>query len=455
MSTAEPRKVFFRTFGCQMNVNDTDKMRAQLAEDGFTTTDDPASADLVVINTCSIRDKAEQKLHSDLGIYRRMQREGQKIRIAIAGCVAQQEGQNLVDRYPDIDLVFGPDGVSHVRELVAKAFADEQVLDTTFLELDSYPFAKEIDPDAAQKTGAFVTIQKGCDNKCTFCIVPTTRGVEISRSSQEIINEVRALAQVGVTEVTLLGQNVNSYGLKLPGEKTFAQLLYAVADVPGIERIRYTSPHPRDMGADVVQAYRDLPQLVSHIHLPVQSGSSRMLRRMKRFYTRERYLAIVDELRAARPDLALTTDVIVGFPGETDEDFEDTMSMLNTVGFVGSFSFKYSPRPGTPALRLKDSVPPEVAKARLLTYQDRQRELSKAWTVGHEGKTVRVLVEGPSKHDEGVVAGRTGTNLMVNFPGDLSLIGTYLDVRVVRGFTHTTRGERIGAAPHERLEPVA
>ena len=446
-SRATPRRVWFHTFGCQMNVYDTGKMRAKLSADGWVVADDPDDADLILLNTCSIREKAVDKMDGALGRWRADKRRGRPLLLGVAGCVAQQEGQALLDRYPELDLVFGPDGVPHVSRLVAEAGQGRRVLDTTFLDLETYPFVAEVDP-AEHGVGAFVTIQKGCDNKCTFCIVPTTRGAEASRPSAEILAEVRALVARGVQEITLIGQNVNSYGLKVPGERTFAQLLYAVADVPGVTRIRYTTSHPRDMGDDVVQAYRDLPQLASHLHLPVQSGSSRVLRRMKRFYTRERYLRIVDALRDARADLTLTTDIIVGFPGETDADFDDTMSLLDAAGFVGSFSFAFSPRPGTPALALIDrgeSVPAEVASARLTAWQEAQRARSLAWTRAHEGRVVDVLVEGPSRHDDGVVAGRTSTNLVVNFPGGLDIVGRTLSVRVTRGFTHTARGEPVGA----------
>ena len=290
-----------------------------------------------------------------------------------------------------------------------------------------------------------MTIQKGCDNKCTFCIVPATRGRRGQPSPcDQIVDEVKALVDKGVVEITLIGQNVNSYGLKVPGELTFAQLLYEVAAVPGVNRIRYTTSHPRDMGADVIQAYRDLPALASHLHLPVQSGSNRVLRRMKRFYTRERFLEVVAALRDARPDILLTTDVIVGFPGETDEDFEDTMTLLEAADFVGSFSFKYSPRPSTPALKLQDRDPvaDAIAGARLTRYQDRQRERSLAFHRSLEGRVFDdVLVEGPSRNDEGVVCGRTSQHVMVNFPGSLDRVGQIVSVRVTRGFTHSVRGE--------------
>ncbi|MEQ1566731.1 MAG: tRNA (N6-isopentenyl adenosine(37)-C2)-methylthiotransferase MiaB [Myxococcota bacterium] len=442
---AQLRRVFIHSLGCQMNEYDAGKIRAQLARDGWVSTTEPGEADLIVVNTCSVREKAVDKMHSALGEYRRMKRSGQRVMIGIAGCVAQERGADLAAKYPDVDLVFGPDGVPQVRQLVAKAATGQRVLDTEFLDLEGYPFVSDLDP-AATGVSAFVTIQKGCDNHCTFCIVPSTRGAEASRPSVEIVDEVRAYAARGVKEIVLIGQNVNSYGLKVPGQPTFAQLLYAVADVPGVERIRYTTSHPRDMGADVVQAYRDLPQLCSHLHLPVQSGSNRVLRRMKRYYTRERYLELVEALRDARPDLVLSTDVIAGFPGETDEDFAETLDLAERVGFVGSFSFKYSPRPGTPALKLeeRDPVPDAVASARLTAYQDRQRERSLAWHRSFEGREVSVLVEGPSAHDEGVVCGRTSDHAMINFVGPESLVGSTVTVACTRGFTHSVRGERVG-----------
>lgn len=442
------KKVFVQTFGCQMNVYDTGKIQALLGKDGFESTASMNDADVIIVNTCSIREKPELKLHSFLGDALKIKRtEDRPVTVAVAGCVAQQEGQKLLTRYRELDLVFGPDAVPRVRELVNAARSDvpratKQVLDTEFLDLESYAFASELDPSSTGQVGAFVTIQKGCDNKCTFCIVPTTRGPEVSRSSDQILDEVRGLVDTGVREITLIGQNVNSYGLKVAGERTFAQLLYAVSDVPGVERIRYTTSHPRDMGPDVVQAYRDLPKLTSHLHLPVQSGSDRVLRRMKRFYNRDHYLSLVDQLRDARPDMVLSTDFILGFPGETDDDFEQTMTLLDEVAFESSFSFKYSQRPGTSALRLlKDEVPAEVAQARLVRLQQRQREISIAAHEGLSGQTMDVLVEGPSRYDEGVVCGRTSTFKMINFPGTLDLVGKTVPVSVIRGFTNSLRGE--------------
>ncbi len=437
------KKVYIRTFGCQMNVYDTGKMKALLAKDGYEATEDMESADLVIVNTCSIREKPELKLHSFLGEARKIKREqNQDLQIAISGCVAQQEGRTLLDRYKDVDLVFGPDAVPNVQQLI-KVSKAQQVLDTDFLTSADYVFAAEIDPDAERQVGAFVTIQKGCDNKCTFCIVPTTRGQEVSRSSAQIVQEVRELVAKGVKEITLIGQNVNSYGLKVPGEKTFAQLLYAVAEVPGVERIRYTTSHPRDMGEDVFQAYRDLPQLTSQLHLPVQSGSSKVLRRMKRFYTREKYLWVVEQLFNARPDMVLSTDFIVGFPGETDEDFQQTLSLLQEVGFHSSFSFKYSPRPGTPALKLveRDPVTPEVASARLIELQRLQREISIEANKKTIGQTFDVLVEGASPREPNLLFGRTSTFKGVHFEGTPDLVGQTIPVTIYQSFTSALRGE--------------
>jgi tRNA-2-methylthio-N6-dimethylallyladenosine synthase len=445
-SVPEQKKVFIKTFGCQMNVYDSGKMQALLGKDGYEPVDSPEEADLVLVNTCSVREKPEQKLYSFIGEVKHLRSQGTTI--GIAGCMAQHDGERLFKKYKkDVDLVFGPDQVPRIQELVERA-GSERVLDNRFMDVDHYPFVRDLAPKHAAGVGAFVTIQKGCDNRCTFCIVPATRGVEISRPSGQILEEVRALADRGSREITLIGQNVNSYGLKVEGEITFAQLLYAVAEVPGVERIRYTTSHPRDMGPDVVQAYRDLPELTSHLHLPVQSGSNRVLRRMKRFYSREHYLQVVADLLEARPDLSLTTDVIVGFPGETDADFEQTMTLLEDVRFDGSFSFKYSPRPGTPALRMEpEAVSAEVASARLKRFQDRQRELQMESNKAMEGQVHDILVEGRSKWEEDVACGRTGTFKMVNFPGSLDLVGRTVPVRILRGFSNSLRGEML-AAPH-------
>jgi tRNA-2-methylthio-N6-dimethylallyladenosine synthase len=434
--------VYIKTFGCQMNDYDSGKMRAQLAADGFVAAAEPEDADLVIINTCSIREKPEQKLHSFLGTVL-PQKKVRPVTVAIAGCVAQMAGAELYKKYPKVDLVFGPDAVHRIREMVEETKV-RRVLDVDFFGEDTYPFPTDVDP-ASDGVAGFVTIQKGCDNKCTFCIVPATRGVEISRPAEEVVDEVRRLVERGVTEITLIGQNVNSYGLKVPGHPTFAELLRRVHAVPGLEILRYTTSHPRDMGDDVIACYRDLPKLADHLHLPVQSGSDRVLRRMKRFYTRDTYLDVVARLRAARPSLVLTTDVIVGFPGETDEDFTDTMALLEAARFQGSFSFIFSPRPGTPALRLMDdAVPDAVSKQRLMAFQARQREIQIEEHRKLVGSQVRVLVDGPSAHDEGVVCGRTSGFKTVNFPAGASTArGAWVDVRIGTAWANTLRGELV------------
>ncbi len=434
-------RVYVHTFGCPMNEYDSGKMRALLGKDGFEATEEIHDADVVIINTCSVREKPEQKLHSFLGRVL-PQKRSRALTVGIAGCQAQVDGERLFKKYPAVDLVFGPDAVHRVNDMV-RAARERRVLDTEFLDGDAYPFVSDLDPAAQGQVAAFVTIQKGCDNRCTFCIVPATRGDEVSRPLAEVVAEVRRLVDHGVKEFTLIGQNVNSYGIKIPGHPSFAELLRAVHEVPGVELIRYTTSHPRDIGADVVSCYAELPRLASHLHLPVQSGSDRVLRRMKRFYTRERYLEVVAQLRAARPDLVLSTDVICGFPGESDADFDETMSLLERVQFHASFSFRYSPRPGTPALRLLDEAVPEaVAQARLERLQSRQRAIALAAHQSLVGSVQRVLVEGPSAHDEGVVCGRTSTFKTVNFPGSTDLTGSWVDVQITRGFANTLRGER-------------
>ena len=435
-------RVYIKTFGCQMNAYDSGKMRAILGKDGFESTEDLADADVVIVNTCSIREKPEAKLHSFIGRILPMKRQ-RRVVIGIAGCMAQVDGERLFKKYPKVDLVFGPDAVSRIGEMV-EAANTQRVLDTEFLGEEGYLFPSDVDPEAARRVGAFVTIQKGCDNRCTFCIVPSTRGDEVSRPFAEVLQEVRALVSIGVKEITLIGQNVNSYGLKIPGHPSFADLLRAVAAVSGVEMIRFTTSHPRDLGDDVVECYRDLPNLSSHLHLPVQSGSDRVLRRMKRFYTRDHYVGVIRKLRAARPDFVVTTDVITGFPGESDADFDETMSLLDEVRFHASFSFNYSPRPGTPALRLLDeAVPDAVAQSRLERFQARQREIAIEEHAALVGTTQRVLVEGPSAHDDGVMCGRTSTFKTVNFLGGEGLVGTWVLVRITRGFANTLRGEAI------------
>ena len=450
MTNQPPRRVYFRTFGCQMNEYDTGKMRAQLVADGFVETTEPEEADVILLNTCSIREKAVDKMRSVLGDYRGMKRRGKRVTIGVAGCVAQQEGQRLLDQYKELDLVFGPDGIPAVRELVNKAIESRsQVLDTDFLDLDNYPFVADVDP-SDHGVGAFVTIQKGCDNKCTFCIVPSTRGAEVSRPHQQILDEVRAFTDRGVQEITLIGQNVNSYGLKQPGEITFAELLFKVAEVPGVKRIRYTTSHPRDMGDDVIIAHRDIEALCPQLHLPVQSGSNKVLRRMKRYYTRERFLEIVGKLYDARPGFKLTTDVIVGFPGETDEDFRELCDFIEKQAFDHVGVFTYFQEEGTPAADLPNQVPEEVKVARQEELMALQARVSKDKLKGLVGSVVDVLVEGVSDESELLLRGRTARQapdvdgqVYIVSPPDDAEVGQIRPLRVTRTGDYDLVGELI------------
>lgn len=435
-------RVHIHVFGCQMNVLDADKMSALLAHDGWVLTDSPDEADLLLVHTCSVREKPERKLRTLLGRYRVLKHARPGLLVGVTGCTAQLDGANLFREFPFVDLVAGPDAVPRIRALVARA-REQRVLDEHFLEEEAYPFVSDLPtvPDGA--LSALVTIQKGCDNRCAYCVVPTTRGAEVSRPSQEILAEVGALVDRGVRDITLIGQNVNAWGTKRAGEMSFAELLDHVHAVPGVWRLRFTTSHPRDLDDATIARWRDLPRLASHLHLPVQSGSNDVLTGMERGYSRSHYLGRVRALQAARPDLAITTDLIVGFPGETDADFEETLSLMEAVPFAGSFSFKYNARPFTPAARLhqENPVPPGVAQARLSRLQALQARLSLAANRGQEGRVLEVLVEGPSRNDPQEVSGRTSCFRMVNFPGKVDLVGQLVPVRITRGFTNTLRGE--------------
>lgn len=445
-SGVSPKRLFIHTFGCQMNELDSDKMAALMALEGFEQASEPQDADVILLNTCSIREKAEHKFHSALGRYRH-QKEKDGTLIGVMGCVAQQEGETIIRQFPFVDWVMGPDTIPRLPEVVAKVKRGlGPVVDTAFDDSLEYPFVSELPipvPGAPKKVSAFVTIQKGCDNKCTFCIVPTTRGIEISRASDEVVEEVQALVAQGIKEVTLLGQNVNSYGKKLDHEVDFAGLIHKVAKVDGLERIRFTTSHPRDLSDSLIEAFRTEPKLCSHFHLPVQSGANKILRRMKRYYTREWFMERVVALREARPDIVLTTDFIVGFPGETEEYFQETMSLLNEVRFEASFSFIYSERPGTPSLKLKDDVLPEDKKRRLAQLQFRQREIQAEAMRGQIGAVEEVLVEGYSKRTNEEMMGRTQGNRIVNFPGKARLVGSIVPVTITRAFSNSLKGEMV------------
>lgn len=434
-----PGRVFIHTFGCQMNDLDSEKMYALLALEGYTRAEDADNADLILVNTCSVREKAVQKLYSLLGRLR--EKEG--VTIGVTGCVAQHEGRQLARKFPFVKLVMGPDAVPRVGALVAEASETSSfVVDVDFHEGLEYPFVSELPPvtDFTPVT-AFVTIQKGCDNHCAYCIVPMTRGGEVSRPSGEVLAEVKALAARGVREVTLLGQNVNSYGRKVAGERSFAELLELIdREVEGLRRIRFTTSHPRDLSSGLVRAFATLPKLCPYIHLPVQSGSSAILKRMRRGYSREHYLQKVADLREAVPDMAISTDFIVGFPGETERDFEETMSLLQGMRFDASFSFIYSPRPGTPSLDYDQEVPLEEKKRRLAHLQEVQREISLERNEALVGKVVPVLIEGASRHSQQELTGRTPGNKTVNFEAGGVFPGEEIAVELVGANVNSLRG---------------
>jgi tRNA-2-methylthio-N6-dimethylallyladenosine synthase len=418
------RYIYIETHGCQMNVYDSARMTELLAAEGYSLTDDPARADLILVNSCSVRDKPEQKVLSSVGRYRELKNQNPALLLGVTGCVAQERKDWLFERAPYLDLVLGTDAISRLPETVRKIREEgKRVVDTRVFKPKEDPFL-QARPERA-KIGEFVTIQRGCDHFCSFCIVPFTRGRERSRPPSEVVEEVRRLVQAGAREVTLLGQNVNSYGKKFEDFPDFAGLLYRVAEVPGLERIRFTTSHPLDFTEELAKAFRDLHELCEHLHLPVQSGSDRILEKMGREHTRAHYLERVAMLRALAPKVVLTTDFIVGFPGETEEDFSATLDLMDEVGYEDAFSFIYSPRPYTKALNLEDDVPAEVKKARLETLQAKQRARTAARRAAMVGQVVEVLVEGPSRRPPQLM-GRTRTNHIVNFsaPSDSAAPGS-------------------------------
>ena len=419
-------RFLLRTFGCQMNVHDSEKVSNLLLHAGHRLAGDLEDADLLIVNTCSIRDKAEQRLYSDLGTLRDWKSERSGRVLGVGGCVAQQEGDALLRRFGYVDFVFGTHNLRLVPAMARGARRGERSTRTEETEsLDRFDFP-ERHPDCPGETPgrAFVTVMEGCDMFCTFCIVPTTRGREISRPARSIVREVRELAARGVREITLLGQTVNAYGrhdarrgnAEARGTQSFASLLRDLADIPGIERVRYTSPHPLFFDADLVRAHREVAGLCPHVHLPLQSGSDRVLGDMRRRYTSDGFRRIAGDLRDARPDIAITTDLIVGFPGETDADFRQTLALVREVAFIDSFSFKYSPRPGTAAADLeRDAVSAEVAQARLEELQTLQRELTLAAHRRRVGQSTDVLLEGDSRRGNGQLMGRDPYHRVVNF----------------------------------------
>ena len=438
------KKVFIKTFGCQMNEYDSDKMADVLrASDGLIPTDTPADADVILFNTCSVREKAQEKVFSDLGRVREFKDANPDLIIGVGGCVASQEGAAIIDRAPYVDIVFGPQTLHRLPALIAERRATGQPqVDISFPEIEKFDHLPAARSDGAS---AFVSIMEGCSKYCSFCVVPYTRGEEVSRPFDDILAEITALANQGVKEVNLLGQNVNAYqGTMEDGDSAdFALLLEYVHDIQNIERIRYTTSHPREFTTRLIDAYTRLPKLVSHLHLPVQAGSDRILAAMKRGYTVLEYKSIIRRLREVRPDIAISSDFIIGFPGETDADFEATMQLIEDVGFDNSFSFIYSKRPGTPAAELLDEVPHAVKQARLVKLQKRIEGNELAISQSMVGNRERVLVEGVSKKNASELAGRTDNNRIVNFPGPARLIGQFTEVVITRAEPHSLRGERV------------
>jgi len=434
-------RIYIETYGCQMNVADAELMLGVLAREGYVRTTDPGEADVTLVNTCAVRDHAEQKVLSRLGELKGYKRPGAVL--GVVGCMAQRLGARLLERVPQVDLVIGPDGYRGLPELIARARGEggERAADVEFRGWEHY---EDVPPVRETGGSAFVTVQRGCDYRCTFCIVPMTRGPERSRKLSDVVREVQDLAAGGTTEVTLLGQTVNSYH---DGTHDFADLLRAVGPVAGIRRVRFTSPYPTDFSDRVVAALAETPAVCEHVHLPVQSGSSRVLKRMLRRYDRARYLAVVAALRRAVPGIALTTDIIVGFPGETEEDFQETLSLVEEVGFDDAYTFKYSPREGTPATRLKDAVADDIAGERLQRLVALVRRLARQKNVALIGTSHEVLVEGRAKRGD-LLQGRTRTNKVALLAGPDRWIGTYQWVRLT-GTTGSTFSARLVEAPQE------
>jgi tRNA-2-methylthio-N6-dimethylallyladenosine synthase len=436
------KKFHIKTFGCQMNEYDSDKMADVLrASEGMEPTDKPEEADIILFNTCSIREKAEEKVFSDLGRVRPLKLANPDMIIAVGGCVASQEGAAILKRAPYVDIVFGPQTLHRLPQLLeARRATGRSQVDISFPEIEKFDHLPM--PHAVTGT-AYVSIMEGCSKYCTFCVVPYTRGEEVSRPLSDVLRDVQELVARGVKEVTLLGQNVNAYrGAADDGDTVdFAFLLQTIAELKGIERIRYTTSHPKDMSQRLIDVYASTPKLVSHLHLPVQAGSDRILAAMKRGHTVLEYKSIIRRVRAARPGICITSDFIVGFPGETEQDFEATMKLIDEIGFDNSFSYLYSPRPGTPAAEMRDDTSHEVKAARLKRLQDRITEQEDAVAQGMLGTTQRALVEGISKKDAQELAARTDNNRVVNFSGDASLIGKFVEVKITQVVRHTLRGE--------------
>jgi len=443
-TTIPKKKVYIRTFGCQMNEYDSDKMSDVMhAAEGYTPTNDPEEADLILFNTCSVREKAQEKVFSDLGRVKHLKARG--VMIGVGGCVASQEGAAIIDRAPYVDVVFGPQTLHRLPQLLEKRQSTgRQQVDISFPEIEKFD---HLPPARVDGASAFVSIMEGCSKYCSYCVVPYTRGEEFSRPFEEVLTEVAGLADQGVKEITLLGQNVNAYRGKMGGTTEladFAMLIEYVAEIPGVERIRYTTSHPNEFTQRLIDIYARVPKLVNHLHLPVQHGSDRILMAMKRGYTTLEYKSTLRKIRAIRPDISLSTDFIVGFPGETEDDHARTMKLIDDIGFDASFSFVFSPRPGTPAAALHDDTPEEVKLKRLQQLQAAIEDNVRRISAARVGTLQRILVEGPSRKDANELMGRTECNRIVNFqggPNAARLVGQMIDVNIVSALPHSLRGE--------------
>jgi len=441
------RSVYIKTFGCQMNEYDSARLVDALrAECDLVPAETPEQADVLLLNTCSVREKAQEKVFSQLGMWKPLKDRNPALVIGVGGCVASQEGDAIRQRAPYVDLVFGPQTLHRLPAMLQAVWAERRpVVDVSFPEIEKFDRLPEA---RAEGPSAYVSVMEGCSKFCTYCIVPYTRGAEVSRPFDDVIAEVAGLATQGVREVNLLGQNVNAYrGVMHDGTiADLALLIHYVAAIDGIERIRYTTSHPMEMTDRLIQAYAEESKLVSFLHLPLQSGSDRILALMKRGHTTLEYKSIIRRLRAVRPDICISSDFIVGFPGETEEDFQATLRMVEEVDFDHSFSFIYSPRPGTPAADLPDDVPPEVKKERLARLQQLINTNAQRISRQMVGTVQRVLVEGPSRKNAQELTGRTENNRAVNFPGDAALIGQFADVRITAALPNSLRGEPVRAA---------
>ncbi len=435
--TAMTKKVFIRTYGCQMNEYDSDKMLDVLhAAEGYEPTTDVEQADLVLFNTCSVREKAQEKVFSDLGRVKHLKQRG--VMIGVGGCVASQEGAAIIERAPYVDVVFGPQTLHRLPALLsARRESHLPQVDISFPEIEKFD---HLPPARVEGASAFVSIMEGCSKYCSFCVVPYTRGEEFSRPFDDVLTEVAGLAGQGVKEVTLLGQNVNAYRAE---EADFATLIECVAEIPGIERIRYTTSHPKEFTQRLIDVYARVPKLVNHLHLPVQHGSDRILSAMKRGYTTLEYKSTIRKLRSVRPGIRVSSDFIVGFPGETDEDFDRLMQLVEDIGFDASFSFVYSPRPGTPAAALADDTPRERKLQRLQTLQAAIEAHARRIGEALVGTRQRILVEGPSRKDAAELMGRTECNRIVNFKGGPRLVGQLIDVQITQAYPHSLRADAV------------